>query len=185
MSKQKRIIDSFARNDQPLSIRKLFTRIARADIQRYQFAVVDFRKGKKRSQICQHSGVLFPSKQDSNEASIPDMKHSEKSANRRKQRKTSEPFQFRGFLIWQRVKDSNPHIQSQSLLCYLYTNPLCPVEQILLYRNAAFCQGLFLKSFIFFPRGNLRGDCGAAKPGIFAGDMPTAGSGQLLVRGKA
>lgn len=29
------------------------------------------------------------------------------------------------FSIWQRVKDSNPHIQSQSLLCYLYTNPLC------------------------------------------------------------
>ena len=27
-------------------------------------------------------------------------------------------------LFWQRVKDSNPHIQSQSLLCYLYTNPL-------------------------------------------------------------
>ncbi len=26
--------------------------------------------------------------------------------------------------MWQRVKDSNPHIQSQSLLCYLYTNPL-------------------------------------------------------------
>ena len=26
--------------------------------------------------------------------------------------------------FWQRVKDSNPHIQSQSLLCYLYTNPL-------------------------------------------------------------
>ena len=26
--------------------------------------------------------------------------------------------------IWQRMKDSNPHIQSQSLLCYLYTNPL-------------------------------------------------------------
>ena len=26
---------------------------------------------------------------------------------------------------WQRVKDSNPHIQSQSLLCYPYTNPLC------------------------------------------------------------
>ena len=29
------------------------------------------------------------------------------------------------FFLWQRVKDSNPHIQSQSLLCYLYTNPLC------------------------------------------------------------
>ena len=26
--------------------------------------------------------------------------------------------------LWQRVKDSNPHKQSQSLLCYLYTNPL-------------------------------------------------------------
>ena len=26
--------------------------------------------------------------------------------------------------FWQRVKDSNPHIQSQSLLCYHYTNPL-------------------------------------------------------------
>ena len=26
--------------------------------------------------------------------------------------------------LWQRVKDSNPHIQSQSLLCYHYTNPL-------------------------------------------------------------
>ena len=29
-----------------------------------------------------------------------------------------------GNLQWQRVKDSNPHIQSQSLLCYPYTNPL-------------------------------------------------------------
>lgn len=27
-------------------------------------------------------------------------------------------------ILWQRVKDSNPHIQSQSLLCYPYTNPL-------------------------------------------------------------
>ena len=29
-----------------------------------------------------------------------------------------------GHTSWQRVKDSNPHIQSQSLLCYHYTNPL-------------------------------------------------------------
>ena len=47
--------------------------------------------------------------------------------------------------IWQRVKDSNPHIQSQSLLCYLYTNPLYLFavhfnEQILLYRKVTFCQ---------------------------------------------
>ena len=26
--------------------------------------------------------------------------------------------------IWQREKDSNPHIRSQSPLCYLYTIPL-------------------------------------------------------------
>ena len=32
--------------------------------------------------------------------------------------------QWQEFLSWQRVKDSNPHIQSQSLLCYPYTNPL-------------------------------------------------------------
>ena len=29
--------------------------------------------------------------------------------------------------IWQRMKDSNPHKQSQSLVCYHYTNPLCLV----------------------------------------------------------
>ena len=27
-------------------------------------------------------------------------------------------------LFWQREKDSNPHIRSQSPLCYLYTIPL-------------------------------------------------------------
>ena len=28
------------------------------------------------------------------------------------------------FPTWQRMKDSNPHKQSQSLVCYHYTNPL-------------------------------------------------------------
>ena len=28
------------------------------------------------------------------------------------------------FYSWQRMKDSNPHEQSQSLVCYHYTNPL-------------------------------------------------------------
>ncbi len=27
-------------------------------------------------------------------------------------------------ILWQRVKDLNPHIRSQSPLCYHYTNPL-------------------------------------------------------------
>ncbi len=31
---------------------------------------------------------------------------------------------FKGFFNWQREKDSNPHIRSQSPLCYLYTIPL-------------------------------------------------------------
>ena len=58
------------------------------------------------------------------------------------QKKVLKPLRFQDFL-WQRVKDSNPHIQSQSLLCYLYTNPLFSVrrsEQILLYRKAENCQ---------------------------------------------
>ena len=36
---------------------------------------------------------------------------------------------------WQRMKDSNPHKQSQSLVCYRYTNPLyfvCSLEPLLL-----------------------------------------------------
>ena len=33
--------------------------------------------------------------------------------------------------VWQREKDSNPHIQSQSLLCYPYTIPLYPSAAVL------------------------------------------------------
>ena len=52
---------------------------------------------------------------------------------------------------WQREKDSNPHIRSQSPLCYLYTIPLCSDEQRLLYRFSCFCQQLFRRTadFIF------------------------------------
>ena len=45
--------------------------------------------------------------------------------------------------LWQREKDSNPHIRSQSPLCYLYTIPLCPDEQKLLYRFRGVCQQFF------------------------------------------
>ena len=38
-------------------------------------------------------------------------------------KKEKAPF-FRTVLLWQPEKDSNPHKQSQSLLCYLYTIPL-------------------------------------------------------------
>ena len=61
--------------------------------------------------------------------------------------------------LWQRVKDSNPHIQSQSLLCYHYTNPLfvfcccLPQQQILLYKKIKKCQQFILKNFDFFEGG--------------------------------
>ncbi len=46
-------------------------------------------------------------------------------------------------LLWQREKDSNPHIRSQSPLCYLYTIPLCSDEQAILYTLPVFCQHFF------------------------------------------
>ena len=54
-------------------------------------------------------------------------------------------------VFWQREKDSNPHIRSQSPLCYLYTIPLCSDEQKLLYRFSLVCQQFFraLLPFIF------------------------------------
>ncbi len=42
-------------------------------------------------------------------------------------------------LFWQREKDSNPHIQSQSLLCYPYTIPLYSVSSDDLYYYIHFC----------------------------------------------
>ncbi len=32
-------------------------------------------------------------------------------------------------VLWQRVKDSNPHKRSQSPVCYHYTNPLCSFDE--------------------------------------------------------
>ena len=61
---------------------------------------------------------------------------------------------------WQREKDSNPHIQRQSLLCYPYTIPLffCrPAgsprrRRDLLYQNFRRCQPPFLNFPPFFSR---------------------------------
>ena len=52
-------------------------------------------------------------------------------------------------LLWQRVKDSNPHIQSQSLLCYLYTNPLylSAVANRYYYTEKQIFVNSFLKNF--------------------------------------
>ena len=46
-------------------------------------------------------------------------------------------------LVWQREKDSNPHIRSQSPLCYHYTIPLCwrtkTIIRILRKLSTPFC----------------------------------------------
>ena len=65
-----------------------------------------------------------------------------------------------GSFLWQRVKDSNPHIQSQSLLCYLYTNPLSLFCFVVVHRsnksyyiqNLLFVNTFFEIFFIYFLR---------------------------------
>ena len=71
-------------------------------------------------------------------------------------------------LLWQRVKDSNPHIQSQSLLCYLYTNPLYLLVHvartgIIIPENKNLSRG-FLKKIIFADFSRFQG--------IFPGKPP-------------
>ena len=73
--------------------------------------------------------------------------------------------------FWQREKDSNPHIRSQSPLCYLYTIPLCSEEQKLLYRIYDVCQQFFLRNGVFFYT-----DRSAAVKYFFSGLYSTANS---------
>ena len=67
------------------------------------------------------------------------------------QKKALKPLGFQDFL-WQRVKDSNPHIQSQSLLCYLYTNPLYPsaAANRYYYTEMRVFVNTFFEIFFFF-----------------------------------
>ena len=59
-----------------------------------------------------------------------------------------------GHSIWQREKDSNPHIRSQSPLCYHYTIPLCSLdEHLLLYQRFCICQELIANFPDFFHFG--------------------------------
>ena len=50
-----------------------------------------------------------------------------------------------GVLFWQRVKDLNPHIRSQSPLCYHYTNPLFKTQDYYT-RSAGFVNHKFPES---------------------------------------
>ena len=88
--------------------------------------------------------------------------------------------------LWQREKDSNPHIRSQSPLCYLYTIPLCPDEQKLLYRFHGVCQQFFQKIRNLSAPRNLTGYSGggsvwsaAAKKETASGKTGPSGYGAL------
>ncbi len=70
-----------------------------------------------------------------------------------KRKKSPGTITVPGHSFWQRVKDSNPHIQSQSLLCYLYTNPLylSRVQRtIIIIRNFPRLSIVFSKIFSSF-----------------------------------
>ena len=63
-----------------------------------------------------------------------------------------QPARMGELLFWQREKDSNPHIRSQSPLCYLYTIPLnaraiIPIILTLSSLFFLFFQKLFSESF--------------------------------------
>ena len=52
--------------------------------------------------------------------------------------------------VWQRNRDSNPNIQSQSLLCYRYTIPLSLFSLIIVAQRLTFVKGVFKIYFAFF-----------------------------------
>ena len=53
-------------------------------------------------------------------------------------------------LFWQRNRDSNPNIQSQSLLCYRYTIPLSLFSLISIAQRFSFVKGVLKIYFAFF-----------------------------------
>ena len=80
------------------------------------------------------------------------------------EKKKSETLRFQTSQ-WQREKDSNPHIRSQSPLCYHYTIPLCSLdEHLLLYQRFCICQELIANfpDFFHFGRRGLFSTCVSA-----------------------
>ena len=65
------------------------------------------------------------------------------------QKKEKTP-QMGVFSFWQRNRDSNPNIQSQSLLCYRYTIPLSLFSLISIAQRKSFVKGIFKKYSAFF-----------------------------------
>ena len=70
------------------------------------------------------------------------------------ERKKDRKLNISSLFLWQREKDSNPHIRSQSPLCYHYTIPLCSLdEHLLLYQRFCICQELIANFPDFFHFG--------------------------------
>ena len=66
-------------------------------------------------------------------------------------KKKDRKLNISSLFLWQREKDSNPHIRSQSPLCYHYTIPLCSLdEHLLLYQRFCICQELIANFPDFF-----------------------------------
>ena len=69
-------------------------------------------------------------------------------------KKKDQKLNISSLFLWQREKDSNPHIRSQSPLCYHYTIPLCSLdEHLLLYQRFCICQELIANFPDFFHFG--------------------------------
>ena len=69
-------------------------------------------------------------------------------------KKKDRKLNISSLFLWQREKDSNPHIRSQSPLCYHYTIPLCSLdEHLLLYQRFCICQELIANFPDFFHFG--------------------------------
>lgn len=56
--------------------------------------------------------------------------------------------------VWQREKDSNPHIRSQSPLCYLYTIPLNACAIILFFWTLSRAFSIFQEKFFCFQKAH-------------------------------
>ena len=61
-----------------------------------------------------------------------------------------EPTTRVGSLFWQRNRDSNPNIQSQSLLCYRYTIPLSLFSLIIIAQRNSFVKWILKNISHFF-----------------------------------
>ena len=77
------------------------------------------------------------------------------------ERKKDQKLNISSLFLWQREKDSNPHIRSQSPLCYHYTIPLCSLdEHLLLYQRFCICQELIANFPDFFHFGRFYNEIG-------------------------